>query len=140
MVLLHEKFSGHPTHGVEGVVRVGMGGAFDQTGRRSIRKQFLKFCKLHQREVLYFPTTIAVYFTFSSTCKEKVSELVAVHRHNLLLLALHQQTLRPFPLNINILLEVIKIDIYLPCPRSGRCWRATYLTPAFSMKTRNCTN
>ena len=32
MVLLHEKFSGHPTHGVEGVVRVGMGGAFDQTG------------------------------------------------------------------------------------------------------------
>ena len=32
MVLLHEKFSGHPTHGVEGVVRVGMGGAFNQTG------------------------------------------------------------------------------------------------------------
>ena len=32
MVLLHEKFSGHPTHRVEGVVGVGMGGAFKQTG------------------------------------------------------------------------------------------------------------
>ena len=28
MVVLHEKFSGHPTHGVEGVVGVGMRGAF----------------------------------------------------------------------------------------------------------------
>lgn len=32
MVLLHQKFSWHPANGVEGVVRVGMGGAFNQTG------------------------------------------------------------------------------------------------------------
>ena len=89
--------------------------------------------------MVYFPTTdVSDIYLIFFTCQEKVSELVAVHGHHLLLLALHQQTLRPFPLNINILSKIIKIDPL--CPRFGRCWRATYLTPAFSMKTRNCTN
>ena len=40
MVLLHEKFSGHPTHGVEGVVGVGMGGAFDQIDTKTRTKKY----------------------------------------------------------------------------------------------------
>ena len=107
MVLLHEKFSGHPTHGVEGVVGVGMGGALNQTGDQykkigqMISLNFVSFIKetdSTQKVVTFSDDNVFdIYFMFF-TCKEKVSELVTIHSHNLLLLALHQQALSSFAL------------------------------------------